>query len=82
MAKYKIISFYKFINLEDTQFLKTELLNFCNQHDIKGTIIVANEGINSTLSANQDSVDKFCKYLNLTVQYSLGKIDVYQEIYP
>ena len=61
MAKYKIISFYKFINLEDTQFLKTELLNFCNQHDIKGTIIVANEGINSTLSANQDSVDKFCK---------------------
>ena len=63
MPKYKIISFYKFVNLEDTQFLKTELLNFCNQHDIKGTIIVANEGINSTLSANQDSVDKFCKYL-------------------
>jgi len=63
MSKYKIISFYKFINLEDTQFLKTVLLNFCTQHDIKGTIIIAAEGINSTLAANQESVDKFCNYI-------------------
>ena len=63
MLKYKIISFYKFVNLEDTQSLKAELFDFCNQHDIKGTIIVANEEINSTLSANQDSIDKFCNHL-------------------
>jgi UPF0176 protein len=63
MSKYKIISFYKFVNLEDTQLLKTELLNFCTQHDIKGTIIIAAEGINSTLAANQESVDQFCDYI-------------------
>ena len=32
MSKYKIISFYKFVNLENAQSLRTELLDFCNQH--------------------------------------------------
>ena len=63
MSKYKIISFYKFINLENAQSLKTELLGFCNQYCIKGTIIIATEGINATLSADTNSIDKFCDYL-------------------
>jgi UPF0176 protein len=63
MSKYKIISFYKFVNLENALSLRTELLDFCNQHCIKGTIIIATEGINATLSADTSSIDKFCDYL-------------------
>jgi UPF0176 protein len=63
MSKYKIISFYKFVNIENTQSLRTELLTFCSQHCIKGTIIIAIEGINATLSADKSSIDKFCDYL-------------------
>lgn len=63
MLQFKIISFYKFVTLADTDDLKVKLLNFCKQQDIKGTIIISKEGINSTLAARQDLLDKFCNYL-------------------
>ena len=59
MLKYKIASFYKFVKVEYLQSLKAELLNFCNKHNIKGTIIIANEGINSTIAGDEISINNF-----------------------
>ena len=63
MPKYQIISFYKFVNMQDLQSLKIDLLCFCNQKMVKGTIMIANEGINATLSAKQESINQLCHYL-------------------
>jgi UPF0176 protein len=63
MLKYKIASFYKFVKVEDLQSLKAGLLNFCNKHNIKGTIIIANEGINSTIAGDEISINNFCTFL-------------------
>ena len=60
MAKYFIISFYNFINIEDTNSLKTELLESCNKQKIKGTIILAEEGINATLAGDNRAIKEFC----------------------
>jgi UPF0176 protein len=40
-----------------------ELLVFCKKHKIKGTIILAKEGLNSTLAGSHESIQEFCKYL-------------------
>ncbi len=63
MLKYKITSFYKFVKIKNLQSLKAELLNFCNKHNIKGTIIIANEGINSTIAGDEISINNFCTFL-------------------
>ena len=63
MLKYFIISFYKFVNIQEINPLKTKLLEFCNEHKIKGTIILAEEGINATLAGNNEAIKKFCDFL-------------------
>ena len=63
MAKYFIISFYKFVDIRDIHSFQAELLKFCNEYEIKGTIILAEEGINATLAGNEKAIKKFCDFL-------------------
>ena len=63
MPEYFIISFYKFIDIKDVNSLKAELLKFCNEQKIKGTIILAKEGINATLAGGSEAIKKFCDFL-------------------
>jgi UPF0176 protein len=39
------------------------LLKFCIDNNIKGTILIANEGINSTIASNRSSIDIFYKFV-------------------
>ena len=63
MLIYKIISFYKFTNLNNFYFYEKKLIKFCAQYDITGTIILAKEGINGNLSSSQKSINKLGRYL-------------------
>ena len=47
---FKVISFYEFINLTKIEQLKSELLHFLKKRNAKGTILLANEGLNGTVS--------------------------------
>ena len=47
---FKVISFYEFINLTKIEQLKSELLHFLKKRNAKGTILLANEGLNGTIS--------------------------------
>ena len=58
-----ISSFYHFQELPKYEELKEELLNFCIEHDMKGTILLAREGVNSTISATRDNMDKFYHFI-------------------
>ena len=51
--KFKIISFYEFINLNKLDQLKLEILSFLKQKSFKGTILLANEGVNGMLSCKK-----------------------------
>lgn len=59
MDKFVITTFYKFINLPNFLDLRVKLLKICNSLSFKGTILLAKEGLNSTLSGTRDNVDKF-----------------------
>ena len=47
---FTIITFYQFKKLKKLIFIKKLLKNFCSFHKIRGTILIAEEGINATVA--------------------------------
>lgn len=58
-----VATFYKFIELNDLENLRDRALDFCENQQLKGTILLAKEGINATISGEQENVDQFFQFL-------------------
>ena len=58
-----IATFYKFVHLEDCIKLKQPLLEYCKQQEIKGTILLATEGINGSIAGDRNSIDAILAWL-------------------
>jgi UPF0176 protein len=60
------ISSYKFVSLplEELEVLRTELLRYTRENGLKGSILLATEGINLFVSGTQEQIDAF--YTKLT----------------
>ena len=58
------VSFYKFIALSNLKNLKSQILNFMLEEDIKGKILLSKEGINGAYTLNEKSDEKFSNFLN------------------
>ena len=61
--EFTIVSFYQFKQVFKTQKLKNLLKDFCQFHKLKGTIIIAPEGINGSIGGLYNSVKTFEKKL-------------------
>ena len=61
--KFTIITFYQFKNITKIDNLQILLKNFCSFNKIKGTIILAEEGINATVSGFAESINLLQKKL-------------------
>ncbi len=53
-----IASFYKFVHLPDYRALKAPLLKHCHAADLRGTILLAEEGINATIAGTRAAVEQ------------------------
>lgn len=58
------ISAYKFISLDDLPGLRERLLACCEAAALKGTILLAPEGINLFLAGDRDGIDRFVAHLH------------------
>ena len=58
-----VAAFYKFCNLESYQLLREPLRTRCFAQNIKGTILLASEGINGTISGPAEGIDYVLNYL-------------------
>jgi UPF0176 protein len=58
-----VATFYKFVKLEDYQEKKEILLSFCERQGIKGTILLAAEGINGTIWGTRQGIDAVLELL-------------------
>ncbi len=58
-----VCAMYKFVTLDNYQQLQTQILNKLNDLSIRGTLLLANEGINGTISGNQQSIEAFLAWL-------------------
>lgn len=63
MPDIVVCALYKFAPLPDYAELRGPLLSHCQQLDIKGTILLAEEGINGTVAGVRDSMEKLLAYL-------------------
>ena len=52
--KLKIISFYKFIQISNPKKIKSSLDDFIKDKMLRGTILLANEGINASISGDPE----------------------------
>jgi UPF0176 protein len=53
---YLIATFYKFANISDLRAKKQQILAWCQAEYIKGTIILAEEGINGTIAGQEKAI--------------------------
>lgn len=58
-----VATFYKFVRLADAAVLRQPLLDLCQFHQIKGTILLAMEGINGTIAGNRAAIDAVLAFL-------------------
>ncbi len=57
------ISGYKFTNLTNLEVIQSQLKDYCQQNALKGTILLAHEGINAFLSGSRKEIDGFYQFL-------------------
>ena len=78
-SNFSIITFYEFKNIDDLDIQKIELKKFCLFNKLRGTVILAKEGINGSIAGSSDSISKFISYLgsqsfkNLELKFSYYK---------
>lgn len=57
MPQIVIAALYKFVTLPDYEALREPLQAFCLANEIKGTLLLAEEGINGTVAGTRESID-------------------------
>ena len=58
-----VCALYKFVKLANFEQLKSPLLSFMEAHEVKGTLLLADEGINGTIAGSAESIEKVLNYL-------------------
>lgn len=64
MSDFLIAALYKFVQLPDYKALQAPLLAVCESHDVKGTLLLAEEGINGTIAGPAPGVHAVLQYLH------------------
>ena len=58
-----VVALYRFVRLDDFPLLRAPLLEVCQQAQVKGTLLLAKEGINGTISGSRKGVDTVIAWL-------------------
>jgi len=62
-SQIQIAALYKFVPLDDFESLKPSLLALCKQEGVKGTLLLAAEGINGTIAGSEVGVGVVLNHL-------------------
>lgn len=63
MSEWLVAALYKFVELPDYVALKAPLLQHCEQHGVKGTLLLAQEGINGTIAGSHEGLRAVLSFL-------------------
>lgn len=59
-----VCALYKFVSLSDYQDIRIPLLRVMEAHHIRGTLLLAKEGINGTVAGSRSGIDALLNWLN------------------
>ena len=65
-----IASFYKFIAIDNCLQLQAQLKNYCETHEVKGTILIATEGINGSICGSTETVSATLAFLRQDFRFA------------
>jgi len=66
---HAICALYKFTRLDDFETIQGPLKGFLDSLSVKGTLLLAREGINGTISGNQANLEKVLEYLQSDLRF-------------
>lgn len=74
---YRILLYYKYVPIPDAEAFSAEHLQFCKDLGIRGRILIAEEGINGTLSGTIEQTEKYMEEMHAHPLFAdlLFKID-------
>ena len=75
---FTIITFYQFKIIKDKKDIITKLKDFCKFNKIKGTILIADEGINGTIAGLEKNINSFIPFLE---NFSFDKLNLKKSKY-
>ena len=62
-AATQVVALYRFVRLDDYESMREPLLNFCLDRHIRGTLLLAHEGIDGTVAGSDSAIDELLNYL-------------------
>jgi UPF0176 protein len=63
MSSFVVCALYRFVRLENYQDLREPLLGLMEQFDVRGTLLLANEGVNGTIAGTREGIDAVVAWL-------------------
>ena len=63
MSNIVVSALYKFTTLDDFAALRKPLIKLMDTHQVKGTLLLAKEGINGTIAGNRQGIDSLLAWL-------------------
>ena len=63
VTEFLVATFYRFTTLEDYTSMQEPIENCCLENDVRGIILLANEGINSTIAGTREGVLTVLRFL-------------------
>jgi UPF0176 protein len=83
MSNIAVVALYKFVSLPNYKLIRNPLLEFCKTNKIKGTLLLAHEGINGTISGPKENIEQVINYLkNIPELADLDYKTSYTDSYP
>ncbi|UCZ51406.1 rhodanese-related sulfurtransferase [Bacillus shivajii] len=75
---YRVLLYYKYVEVADAEQYTNEHLDFCKELGLKGRILIADEGINGTVSGTIEQTDRYMEAMKEDPRFSdmVFKIDV------
>ena len=73
MSHIVVVALYKFVTLEDFEALREPLLDTMNEQGVKGTLLLALEGINGTVAGTREGTAALLEWLRRDAR--LGDLD-------
>lgn len=60
---FVVCALYHFVRVDDPAALQQQLLELLTRHDVRGTLLVAAEGINGTVAGSRHAIDQLLGFL-------------------
>src|SRR5699024_12097332 len=78
---FQILLYYKYVHIEDPESFTEEHLQYCKDLGLKGRVLIAEEGINGTVSGTIEQTEQYMKDMHADSRFSdlVFKVDEHDQ---